>query len=307
MHHSWIVPALMLALMACRRQHHGPPAVWLPPDTATIARSPEGDEIRYGRALIMHTARFFGPEGSLAKSANGMNCQNCHLAAGTAPWGNNFSAAWATYPKYRDRSGSVESLEKKINDCFERSLNGRPIDSTGPEMKAMVAYMRWLAGKVPRGERPAGSGITQLPWQPQAADPARGKLVYIRLCSTCHGADGQGKKAGAEFLYPPLWGQQSFNTGAGIFRISKMAGYIYNNMPQGTTWQAPVLTINEAWDVAAWIVSQPRPYKAYPADWPNIATKPPDHPFGPYADSFSETRHKYGPFGSMLPASSVKP
>ncbi len=152
-----------------------------------------------------------------------------------AALGNNLSAAWATYPKYRDRSGSVESLEKKINDCFERSLNGSPIDSTGREMRAMTAYMRWLAQKVPRNVKPAGSGIMQLPWLRHAADPGRGQLVYMLHCASCHGLDGRGRKAGEEYQYPPLWGRHSFNTGAGIFRISKMAGYIYNNMP----WAQP--------------------------------------------------------------------
>ncbi len=299
--------ALIILWMACRRQQHAPSEIWTPPDTSTITRSPAGDKIRYGRELIAHTARYFGPNGSVAKISNGMNCQNCHLSAGTVPWGNNFGAAWSTYPKYRDRSGTVESLEKKINDCFERSLNGQPIDSTGREMQAIVAYMQWLSRNVPRGTRPTGSGIQQLPWKPDAADPGRGQIIYMLHCASCHGPDGGGKSAGTEYLYPPLWGQHSFNMGAGIFRISKMAGFIYNNMPQSINWQKPLLTTNEAWDVAAWIISQPRPYKPFRADWPDIRTKPPDHPFGPFADTFSETRHKYGPFGPMLPSSSVKP
>jgi thiosulfate dehydrogenase len=34
-------------------------------------------------------------------------------------------------------------------------------------------------------------------------------------------------------------------------------------------------------------------------DWPRIAGKPFDHPFGPYADAFSEAQHKLGPFGPI--------
>lgn len=30
-----------------------------------------------------------------------------------------------------------------------------------------------------------------------------------------------------------------------------------------------------------------------------ISKKPIDHPFGPYADSFSEQQHKLGPFGPI--------
>ena len=31
-------------------------------------------------------------------------------------------------------------------------------------------------------------------------------------------------------------------------------------------------------------------------DYPDISKKPIDDPFGPYADTFSESQHKYGPF-----------
>eukprot|EP01136_Pigoraptor_vietnamica_P006288 Opistho-1_new@39053 len=81
----------------------------------------DGAEIRYGRELIVNTALYLGPKGTVAQITNGMNCQNCHLEAGTKPWGNNYGAVAATYPRYRDRSGSLESIEKRVNDCIERS------------------------------------------------------------------------------------------------------------------------------------------------------------------------------------------
>ncbi|MEO7530020.1 MAG: hypothetical protein ABIS69_01370, partial [Sediminibacterium sp.] len=96
----------------------------------------EGEVIRYGRSLIENTAQYLGPKGTVARISNGMNCQNCHLEAGTKPWGNNYGAVASTYPKFRQRSGRIESIEKRVNDCFERSLNGKPIDSTGKEMRA---------------------------------------------------------------------------------------------------------------------------------------------------------------------------
>jgi thiosulfate dehydrogenase len=48
----------------------------------------------------------------------------------------------------------------------------------------------------------------------------------------------------------------------------------------------------------------PRPTKpkGKTQDWPDISKKPMDHPFGPYADSFSEERHKYGPYQEILAA-----
>ena len=184
-------------------------------------------------------------------------------------------------------------------------MNGRAIDSAGPEMRAMVAYMRWLGQGVPKGTRPAGTGTARLPYPVAAASPAAGQLVFQQKCMQCHGADGAGKKNGNApgYLYPPLWGNGSFNTGAGIYRLSKMAGFIKNNMPPGSSYVLPQLSDAEAWNVAAFIVSQQRPQKEFAGDWPDIRTKPVDHPFGPFADTFSVAQHKYGPFGPIQQSS----
>jgi thiosulfate dehydrogenase len=100
-------------------------------------------------------------------------------------------------------------------------------------------------------------------------------------------------------MYPPLWGKHSYNVGAGMYQISKFAGYIKNNMPFGTTFHNPQLTNEQAWDVAAYVNSKPRPWKDLKKDWPDLATKPLDYPFGPYSDRFSAKQHKYGPFGPI--------
>ncbi len=67
-------------------------------------------------------------------------------------------------------------------------------------------------------------------------------------------------------------------------------------MPFGPTQLPPQLTDEEAWDVAAFVNSQPRPEKKFPGDWPKPETKPEDYPFGPFTDKFSALQHKYGPF-----------
>jgi len=254
--------------------------------------------IRYGRELIVHTAQYLGPKGSVTQISNGMNCQNCHLEAGTKPWGNNYGAVAANYPKYRDRSGSIETIEKRVNDCIERSLNGQPLDSSSREMRAFVAYLQWLGRDVPKGSSPKGSGIMQLPFLARAADPAKGAIVYISTCQRCHGSNGEGqlKKDEAGYEYPPLWGPHSYNTGAGLFRLSRFAGFVKNNMPNPCNYHQPQLTDEQAWDVAAFVNSQPRPVKDTRNDWPDIRTKPFDHPFGPYADSIPEQQHKFGPW-----------
>ena len=101
---------------------------------------------------------------------------------------------------------------------------------------------------------------------------------------------------GIGYAFPPSWGDNSYNNGAGLFRLSRFAGYVKANMPLGATYDNPQLTDEEAWDVAAFVNSLPRPEKDLNKDWPNIAGKPIDHPFGPYADAFTEKQHKYGPF-----------
>jgi thiosulfate dehydrogenase len=234
-----------------------------------------------------------------------MNCQNCHLAAGTKPWGNNYSAVAATYPKYRDRSGTIESIEKRVNDCLERSLNGKALDSNSREMRAIVAYMHWLGSNVPKGQKPLGVGITALKNLDRPADPEKGKIVFIDKCQLCHGANGAGQPdtvAGTGYLYPPLWGPASYNIGAGLYRLSRMAGYVKDNMPFGVSHGNSQLSEEQAWDVAAFINAQPHPYKDLSKDWPKKSTKPVDYPFGPYADSFSAQQHKFGPFDPIQQA-----
>jgi thiosulfate dehydrogenase len=272
--------------------------MWEAPDFASIDSESNADELKYGRDLIANTAEYLGPKGKVMASSNGMNCQNCHLQAGTALFGNNYSAVASTYPKVRARSGQSEDIPKRINDCFERSLNGKPLSRDSKEMKAMVAYISWVGKDVPKGESPKGVGLYEVPLLDRAADPAKGKLVYDSQCASCHQLDGNGveKPDGKGYLYPPLWGENSYNSGAGLFRLSRFAGYVRANMPLGATYANPILSDEEAWDVAAYVNSMERPSKDLSQDWPDISKKPMDHPFGPYSDKFSEIQHKFGPF-----------
>lgn len=275
---------------------------WKAPDLNSLPAGEQGQLIRYGHELVVNTSLYFGPRGRIAAITNGMDCGNCHIEGGTRPFGNCFSAVAANYPLFRNRSGRVESIEYRVNDCFKRSLNGHPIDTLSREMKAIVAYLKWLGKDVPLKTKPTGAGIEVLPYLERAADTAAGRRVFESRCAQCHGVNGAGiyKPDSAGYVYPPLWGPHSYSNAAGLYRLSLLAGYIKNNMPFGqATHQKPVLTAEEAWDVAAYIVAKPRPAKTFPGDWPDISRKPVDFPFGPYSDHFSETQHKYGPFGPI--------
>ncbi|MCW3125126.1 MAG: cytochrome c class [Bacteroidetes bacterium] len=275
--------------------------IWYAPDIKALDGSADSRQIKYGRELIINTSAYLGPKGSVMQISNGMNCQNCHLEAGTKLWGNNYSAVASTYPKFRERSGSVESIYKRVNDCLERSLNGSALDTGSSEMQAIRAYILWLGQDIPKGKKVKGVGITDVAYINRAADPTAGKVIYTQKCQSCHKENGEGvlNADGKSYQYPPLWGAHSYNNGAGLFRLSRIAGYVKSNMPFGTSYDAPQLTDEEAWDVAAYINSQPRPTKDLSKDWPKISGKPVDHPFGPYTDTFSEAQHKYGPFGPI--------
>ena len=312
----FILAGLTTAIMYKVVDVYNKPHIELPKNEHTSWTAPslyldqtlEGEERRlviYGEELIANTSKYLGPNGSVAHVTNGMNCQNCHLNAGKKTWGNNYGAVASTYPKFRDRSGSIESIYKRVSDCMERSLNGSALDSNTKEMQAMIAYIKWVGHEVQKDSVPKGSGIKPPEYLDRAASPSNGKIIYLNKCQSCHGANGEGLMAadGSSYTYPPLWGKNSYNIGAGLYRLSRLAGYVRDNMPfNQSTHENPSLSDEECWDVAAFVNSQPRPTKDLSSDWPNVSKKPVDHPFGPYTDGFNETQHKFGPFKPILEA-----
>jgi thiosulfate dehydrogenase len=275
--------------------------LWVAPDSNSIPANDSGELIRYGRKLIRNTARYFGPGGSVNHNSNGMNCQNCHLDAGTRVWAGNFGGVAAVFPRFSERRGGFETINERISDCFERSMNGKAPDSNSREMIAMSAYIRWLGKDVVKGRRPPGAGLQMPAYMERPADTQKGRIVYIQKCQVCHGSNGDGQPdKAAGYLYPPLWGAHSYNTAAGLYRLSKFAGFIKENMPFGSDYRSEHLTNEEAWDLAAFVNSQPRPVRKFEHDWPNILLKPVDLPDGPFPDSCKPFQHKYGPFAPIV-------
>jgi len=185
-------------------------------------------------------------------------------------------------------------------------MNGRSLPVNGPEMKALVSYVKFLSSGLAPGQQLSGHGAGKMADLDRAADPARGENIYQRACLGCHNTDGSGvaRDPGAMqlgYAVPPLWGKDSFNDGAGMARISDLANFVHTNMPHGADYLNPLLSDEDSWDVAAYVESQPRPQKpGLDKDFSgHLLEKPVDAPYGPYADDFPADQHKYGPFGPI--------
>ena len=223
-------------------------------DTATLA------SIRRGRALI-HSTR-----DSLPRNVAGaLTCANCHIGDGTQANAMPLVGTYSRFPQYRARSGHVDLLEDRINDCFKRSMNGKALDAQGRDMRDIVTYIAFLSRGYPPGSEMNGQGVPKL--EPLKGDTARGRQIFATTCVACHGADGNGSA-----VAPPLWGPRSFNIGAGMARIRSAAAFIHQLMPRD---RAGTLTPQQAFDVATYINMRPRPdFPGKERDWPHGGAPP---------------------------------
>lgn len=277
------------------------------PDTSTIPHDATGEMIRYGRKLLIDFPYYLGQHGTVGKyGGNALGCQNCHLDAGTRPYGLNYFSSHARYPQYRAREGKILTLADRINNCVERPINGKPIPLNSKEMIAMLAYMKWLSQGIPVDTHVEGDELLPVKLGDVPASSDNGKMVYAAQCARCHGDNGQGqlKSDGVAYLYPPLWGLQSYQPGSSMHRIIKAAQFIKYNMPFDLAkWNNPVLSDQEALDVAAFINDDnihQRPYVEPFSAYPVRTEKPVDYYTGPFADGFSEHQHKFGPYNEII-------
>ncbi|MGJ1437091.1 c-type cytochrome [Sphingobacterium siyangense] len=259
--------------------------------------NPEGEMASYGEKLIKNTYDYFY-DGEV-KIGNKLACSSCHLNGGTKAFAAPYVGLTNVFPTYIGRENKVESLEERINGCFERSMNGRAIPENSKEMRAIITYIKNISINTVNKGRLAGQGFIKMDIPNRAADLKHGQLVFENKCTSCHGKDGQGlaQTAGKGYQYPPLWGKDSYNDGAGMARLLTAARFIKANMPLGATYDAPQLKDDEAYDVAAYINSFDRPQKTNKQlDYPNLSKKPKDSPYPPYTDNVSIEQHKLGPF-----------
>lgn len=267
-----------------------------------------GERIKYGYQLVTNTNKIVGPLSktpTMRFAGNNLNCTNCHLNSGRKIGSGSFVGITSRFPQFRGRENKIGTLAERINGCFERSMNGKALDENSKEMQSMIAYMSWLSKDVPEEIEKKHKGYVNINIPTVKADVSKGKALYDIKCIHCHQENGVGmKNAGDEFtgyLYPPLGGEDTYNDGAGMNRVITAAQFIKGNMPFGATYDAPQVTDEEAYNLAAYINTFTRPEKRNKEDdFPNILLKPVSTPYGPWADNFSKEQHKFGPFQPIM-------
>jgi thiosulfate dehydrogenase len=214
--------------------------------TASYPPGPEGAILKRARALLDNTPALL-PKNVGAS----LTCSSCHVAGGTQTKAFPFMGIYAKFPQYNTRAKRFITVQDRIEECFLYSMNGKVLDYTSPDMIAITAYIAFLSrgAVVGRGfpdvKMPTVTAIS-------SPNPVHGAAVYAANCSACHGANG----AGIPGAFPALWGPKSFNTGAGMHRVTTLASFVHNNMPPNG---AKPLSPEESLDVAAFVMSKPRP------------------------------------------------
>lgn len=232
-------------------------ANWSPKREADIPNDSMGASIRRGLYLMRFT-----PESLPQFATSGLRCTSCHQDDGLKLTAAPLTGSHARFPKYMGRTGTTITLADRVNYCFTRSLAGNVLPLESREMTDLLAYMQFISQGVPTGYKLAGhDGLISMP-DTLDGNAARGEALYTeKTCVACHGADGAGMG-----VLPPLWGPKAYSIGASMSRIERAASFIYHNMPQTAPGS---LTHQEAFDLAAYINSKPRPDSpAKELDWP---------------------------------------
>ena len=206
--------------------------------------------VKLGEAIVENTTTHPMSKGYVG---NALNCTSCHLDNGRHEKAGTFLGTATAYPAWSPRENRVITLEDRVLNCFMRSCNGtRP--PLGSEVSvAVTAYITSLSqGQTLRmnSKRPIGPGaIKLLAVKPDQADIQRGAALYTSRCAECHQKDGQGDKDN-----PPVWGERSYNDGAGLSSVENLAAWLKVAMPLDDT----DLTDQQALDIAAYVNSHKR-------------------------------------------------
>lgn len=231
---------------------------YAPPAESAIPDTPFGESIRRGRDIFVNTG-----EHAPQFVGNSQSCANCHLDGGRKEHSAPLWGAYPKYPAFRGKNQKVNTFQERIKGCFTYSMNAQASPSGEPPPLGsdvyvdLESYAFWLSDGVPTGAKIPGAGYPKLAKTELGYDYERGEEVFVANCALCHGDDGQGRReADSSLRFPPLWGPEAYNWGAGMSRINTAAAFIKANMPLS---KPTSLTDQEAWDVAAYISSFERP------------------------------------------------
>lgn len=219
--------------------------------------SQDREMILLGYDIMLHTKKH---TSEYMGSQNTLSCVNCHFCAGNTTGGKNGSISLVgvvcNYPSYSERDHRMLTLEDRIQNCYMRSLNGKPLPKDSRQMKALLHYMDWISQDVRHFKKIPWLGLRKIK-SSHTPDPISGNTCYAEFCAPCHGDNGEGGKQA-----PPLWGDSSFNDGAGMNTLPRLSAFIYDNMP----YENPNLTIEQALDIASFLMTQPRPHFVPPTE-----------------------------------------
>lgn len=231
----------------------------------SLPPGPFGEAVQRGYDMVVNTQ-----SNAKAKAyvGNALNCTNCHRDGGTADTPGNFHTTATRFPSWSAREGATITLEDRIDNCFMRSMHGMRPNPDDEVTVDIAAYIAWLArGKPLYPPAPAAApGAPDFIAMAKAAGHANyaaGQQVYTTQCAACHGADGHGVA-----VFPPVWGNRSYNAGAGLANVPKLAEWVHGNMPLGNAH----LTAQQALDVALYVDAQERPTFVLAAHLPKDAT-----------------------------------
>lgn len=225
--------------------------LFTPPPESAIPNNEFGAMVREGELIFRHTGKY-----ASVYVGNGLTCEDCHLNGGRRPGSAPLWAAYVRYPRYRSKNHMVNSYADRLRGCFRFSMNGTPPPPGSTVIKAITAYSYWLATGAPTGANLPRAGYPDPGTPSQKPSYDRGLVVFNSDCTLCHSGNGRGQKALGQYVFPPLWGPDSFNWGAGMAKVNTAAAFIKANMPFSLGGS---LTIQQAWDVALFMDSHERP------------------------------------------------
>jgi thiosulfate dehydrogenase len=220
--------------------------------------------IRYGYNLLMETSNIVGPgvkDSSMRFAGNNLECRNCHFDAGLSKNTFNLVGVANRYPSVDKSTGQSTSLVQRVNGCFERSMNGRPMPEESFHMKSIVAYLNWISSGVPKDLE--GINIKDVRKIDRAPDPLRGKSVFANNCMSCHADLGLGVlknpeiHGGVKYIIPPVAGPDSFNDAAGMANMEYLVKFLKTQMPKNKPGS---LSLEDSYDAAAYVLTLQRPH-----------------------------------------------